>query len=117
MTKREEDDGKRGSREAYFDLISYRKIALEKWDLFGSLLGYGSSGNKEKKTKWLITVNEKRNLVAHPTSGMSLSLEELAELESYEGWLKTSIAGASQPIPGQPVESDEEEPEATESAV
>jgi DGQHR domain-containing protein len=116
MAKHEEDDGKRGSREAYFDLISYRKIALEKWDLFGPLLGYGSTGNKEKKTKWLITVNEKRNLVAHPTSGVSLSVEELAELESYESWLKSSIAGTVQPISAQPGESDEEEIEARVSA-
>jgi hypothetical protein len=39
----------------------------------------------------------------------------LAELEACEAWLRTSIAGASQTIPGQPVDGGEEESEAAES--
>ena len=92
----EGDDGKRGSKEAYFELIDYRRIALEKWDIFGPILGYGASGNKEKKTKWMATVNDNRNIVSHPSSGVALSLEVLSELEKYDKWLTDSIAGAGQ---------------------
>lgn len=99
----ESDDGKRGSKEAYFELIDYRRIGLERWDLFGPLLGYGTSGNKEKRTKWIVTVNEKRNIVSHPSSGIALTLEELAELESFDAWLKNSISGATPGTEGEPV--------------
>lgn len=92
----EGDDGKRGSKEAYFELMDYRRIAVEKWELFGPMLGYGKNGNKEKRTKWMVTINEKRNIVSHPSSGIALSLEELAELEEYDRWLVGSIEGASQ---------------------
>ena len=91
----EGDDGKRGSKEAYFELIDYRRIALDKWEIFGTILGYGSSGSKEKKTKWMVDVNDKRNIVAHPSSGMAISLEELAELEEYDNWLSRSIGGTA----------------------
>ncbi len=91
----ESDDAKRGGKEAYFELIDYRKIVLEKWDLLGPVVGYGT-GNKDKKTKWIVTLNDKRNIVAHPSSGISLSLEELAELEGYENWLKGKISGTTQ---------------------
>ena len=35
----EDDNGKRGGREYYFDLIDYRKIATENWSLFEDLFG------------------------------------------------------------------------------
>ncbi|HQZ14357.1 MAG TPA: DGQHR domain-containing protein [Acidimicrobiia bacterium] len=104
-TRYENDDGKRGSKEAYFELIDYRKIALEKWDIFSQLLGYGSGGNKEKKTKWMVEVNEKRNIVSHPSSGIALSLEELAELEAYENWLKNQVGGSMNGQDAEPEES------------
>lgn len=83
----EQDDGKRGGREFYFDLIDYRKIATDHWDLFESLLAYGKAGGKEKKTQWLVTVNESRKVVAHASSGKTLTLEELETLQSIEQWL------------------------------
>ena len=92
----ESDDGKRGSKEAYFELMDYRRISIEKWEIFGPILGYGKGGNKEKRTKWMVTVNDKRNIVSHPSSGVALTLEDLAELESYEQWLAASIEGATQ---------------------
>lgn len=94
-TRFENDDGKRGSKESYFELMDYRRIALEKWEIFGPLLGYGSSGNKEKKTSWMVTVNDKRNIVSHPSSGVALSLEELAQLEELDAWLSRQIEMAS----------------------
>lgn len=86
----ESDDNKRGSTEAYFELIDYRRIALHQWSIFEPLLGYGKSGNKEKRTKWLVEVNDKRNIVSHPSSGISLTLEQLAVLEEYDAWLQSS---------------------------
>lgn len=101
----ESDDGKRGSKEAYFELLDYRRIALDRWDLFGSILGYGESGNKEKKTKWMATLNEKRNIVSHPSASIALTLEELAELEQFEQWLNRSIEGTGKEE-SSPVEED-----------
>jgi hypothetical protein len=80
---------------------------LEKWEIFGSIVGYGTTGNKDKKTKWIVTVNEKRNLVSHPSSGVALSLEELADLEGYEAWFRQKIVGSAQA--GGPTDSNEEE--------
>lgn len=88
----EQDDGKRGGREFYFDLIDYRKISIEHWALFETLIAYGKSGNKEKRTQWMVTVNESRKVVAHASSGKTLSLEELETLQNIEQWLKGSIA-------------------------
>jgi DNA sulfur modification protein DndB len=88
----EQDDGKRGGREFYFDLIDYRKIATEHWNLFESLLAYGKAGSKDKKTQWLVTVNDSRKVVAHASSGKTLSMEELEVLQNIEKWLNKSIS-------------------------
>jgi DNA sulfur modification protein DndB len=85
----ENDDNKRGSREAYLDLIDYRTIALSQWSLFQQILGYGrKTESKDKQTKWMQEVNEMRNVVAHASSGVSLSVEKVAILDSYEQWLR-----------------------------
>lgn len=91
-TRFEEDDGKRGHRKYYFDLIDYRKIACDNWNLFEGLLGYGKASGKEKKTSWLTTVNDARKVVAHASSGKTLTLEELEKLQSIEEWLNSSVA-------------------------
>jgi DNA sulfur modification protein DndB len=84
----ENDDNKRGTREAYFNLMDYRKIVLENWTIFQNLLGYGKKNDsKDRQTKWMVEVNEKRNAIAHASSGVSLSIEELDELENYQAWL------------------------------
>jgi DNA sulfur modification protein DndB len=94
VTRREqEDNASRGSREAYFDLIDYRTIALENWAVFEPLLAFDTSGNKEKRTRWMVTVNEKRNIVAHASSGVTLTLEEVAELQGYENTLVEKTTG------------------------
>lgn len=89
----EDDNGKRGERWFYFDLIDYRKIAIENWTLFEDIFGYGKQSGKEKKTQWLASVNESRKIVAHASSGKTLSLEELEFLEIIETWLNASVRG------------------------
>lgn len=87
--RQENDDNKRGSREAYFDLIDYRNIALANWPLFQNLVGYGKKNDsKDKQTKWIVQVNEERNQVAHASSGVMLKMDSLIQLEEYEAWLK-----------------------------
>ncbi len=91
MQRFEDDDGQRGGREFYFDLVDYQKIAMQNWDLLGPLLGYGAGG-KEKRLKWLDFVNARRNMLAHVSSGKTLSIEDLAQLELYETWLKQNLS-------------------------
>jgi DGQHR domain-containing protein len=90
MQKYEEDDRQRGGYECYFDLIDYPKIAAHRWELFQPILGYGTGG-KEKQLSWLNFINLKRNIVAHPSSGKTLTIDELNQLEEYTAWLTQKI--------------------------
>ncbi len=87
----ENDDGKRGSKEYYFDLIDYKKIAMENWQVFEPLLAYGKQGNKDIKTSWLDFVNEKRNLLYHSSSGVNVSIDVLNQLQNYQEWLSNRM--------------------------
>lgn len=80
----ERDDNKRQSREAYFDLIDYRTIVQGQWSLFQGLMGFGNKSGKEKQTKWLVDLNEMRRIVAHSSSGVTLTVEQLDELQEME---------------------------------
>lgn len=101
----EEEGGVRGGKEHYFDLIDYAKIALQNWQLFESILAYGKTGSKDRRLSWLNFVNEKRKIVAHPSSAVTLTLDELGQLEEYEKWLEGQI---SLPIAEEgPVSADE----------
>lgn len=93
----EEDDGKRGGKEYYFDLIDYRSIAQDKWELFEPLLAQGKPGtSKEKRTGWMNEVNGTRRVVAHASAGVSISIEELEQLEQHDTWLTNKINGATE---------------------
>jgi hypothetical protein len=85
--KYEEDDHQRGGYEFYFDLIDYQKIALHNWQQFQPILGNGTGG-KDKQLSWINFVNLKRNIVSHASSGKTLTVEELQQLEQYADWLK-----------------------------
>lgn len=101
MKLAENDDNKRGNKEAYFNLIDYRKIALENWTLFQNILGYGKKNDsKDRQTKWMVDVNDKRNAIAHASSGVMLSIEELQELISYSTWLSQRYSYNSDDITG-----------------
>jgi len=92
--RHEDDDGKRGGKEYYFDLIDYRTIITQNWDVFGALLGYGKPNiSKDKRSSWINEVNEVRKVVSHVTAGRVVSLEELAQLELYDAWLAEQIVG------------------------
>ena len=77
-----ENDGKRGSREAYLDLIDYRSIICypENWDHFKSRFAEPGAGGKEKSTKWLVELNEVRRVTSHPTSEVVVSDDQLSQL-------------------------------------
>jgi DNA sulfur modification protein DndB len=89
-----EEGGKKGGREESFDLIDYREIISHNWELLGNLLGRGSGGNKDAKTKWLVEVNELRKPVMHASKGVSIPITEdqLTKLEEIEEWLRLQIA-------------------------
>jgi DNA sulfur modification protein DndB len=89
----EEDDGHRGAEECYFDLIEYRTIITENWDIFEELFAYGDQGNKDKRTAWIVEVNNIRKVVMHASSGVNIESEQLRQLEEYEEWLKRKIEG------------------------
>lgn len=90
----EEGDGKRGGKEFYFNLIDYRNIIMHNWDLLQPLFSFGKkNASKEKGTSWLNTLNERRNVVAHASSAVTLSFDELEELEEIDRWLKSSLSG------------------------
>lgn len=77
--RHEDDDGRRGGREYYFDLIDYRAIAQEHWSQFEPLLAQGKSNiSKDKRTAWMIEVNDMRKVVSHATAGKHISVEQLA---------------------------------------
>lgn len=107
----ENDDNKRGARETYLDLIDYRTIALSQWQLFQQILGHGKkSESKDRQTKWLQEVNEMRNVVAHASSGVSLSVEQVTTLGNYEQWLRQkAVFEDGDPDAADPNDNDDEQ--------
>jgi DNA sulfur modification protein DndB len=105
VTKAENDDNRRRSREAYFELIDYRTIILSQWPLFQTLLGIGKkTDSKDRQTKWLVDLNDMRRIVAHSSSGISLSMEQVNELQVFESTLSNrsaSIGGELGDIAGE----------------
>lgn len=89
-----EDKNSRGSGSAYFMLIHYRSIITENWPLFQSLFGRGKGNlSKDRRTEWLVKVNEIRHIADHPSSQAAVSFEELAELKEYQEWLHARVSG------------------------
>jgi DNA sulfur modification protein DndB len=95
--RRNEEAGKTGEREQNFDLIDYRPIILDNWELFEGTLARGK-GNKDTRTKWIVEVNELRKPVMHASRGQSLPIteEQVAFLEEIQGWLRTQVEEQSQ---------------------
>lgn len=83
----EEDKNKRGGREYYFDLIDYKKIILDNWQLFEETFSFGKGG-KEKRLEWLDQINEIRKIVAHASSGKTVKIEDYSKINEYHQWIK-----------------------------
>lgn len=83
----EEEQGK-GSKESYLDLIDFRVIAMNNWNLFGEMVAFEKSGNKEKRTQWIVRLNDMRKIVMHPAKQQVLTWDQLADLQRYDGWLR-----------------------------
>lgn|GEM_PF-545877 len=90
----EEDNHSRGKPWNYFNLIDYRKIALANWRIFQNILGY-SKGSKDRRTSWMKDVNDIRNSLSHASSGVSVSINQLTQLQEYRDWLTSSISDGS----------------------
>jgi DGQHR domain-containing protein len=88
----EEDQGSRGGREYYFDLIHYREIARKNWQLLRPHLGFGrANDSRDKQTSWIAEVNQRRREVMHVSSGINITLEQLDTLESYRNTLVSKM--------------------------
>jgi len=83
----EREKGKTGGREQNFDLIDYKSIVLQNWDFFQGILGSEQTGGKEKRTHWMLRVNEIRKPAMHASRGAGVSFPELEELKGYQSWL------------------------------
>jgi DGQHR domain-containing protein len=91
--RREDDGGQRGGAERYFDLIDYRTIIQANWLMFQDLFGYGKANlSKDRRTQWIVDLNERRRVVMHASSGQYVSVPQLAELEQYGAWLAAQLA-------------------------
>lgn len=87
-----EEGGKKGGRSENFDLIDYKEIIYDKWELFKPTFGKSKS-SKETSTKWIVEVNDIRKAVMHASKGVSLPIteEQLAILRQHHDWLLTQI--------------------------
>jgi DNA sulfur modification protein DndB len=82
-------------RESKFMLIDYRDVAVANWPLFGPVLGMKPSkgaASKEKQTAWVVTLNEIRNVAAHPERGF-VTMEQLDFVRKVERWLSDKLVG------------------------
>jgi DNA sulfur modification protein DndB len=87
-----DDQGKKGGKEQNFDLIDYRVVITNNWDVFQSTFGRGK-GNKEARTKWIADVNELRKTVMHASKGIHLPIteEQLSLLRELSEWLDAQV--------------------------
>jgi DNA sulfur modification protein DndB len=84
-----------GGKENYLNFIDYKEIIGKNWDVFSNIFGRGkANAKKEVRLAWLQKVNDLRNIVAHSSSGRSVEIEQLRELEEYGEWLRKQIKNA-----------------------
>jgi DNA sulfur modification protein DndB len=106
--RREDDKGERGGKENYFDLLDYFKIALEQWKMFEPLLALEKTGKKEQRLGWIEKLNKFRNGLFHPSSGVTLSIEDLSLIQSYERALYEKQSSSSS-VESENAESEDDE--------
>jgi len=88
VNERIDEERGAGEREDYFDLVDFRTIALKNWTIFKDLLAYTNKGNKEKKTDWIVKINDMRKIVMHPAKGRIINWQQLSSLREYDAWLQ-----------------------------
>jgi len=57
------------------------------------MLTIGKTGNKEKRTQWIVRLNDMRKIVMHPAKQQVLTWDELAELEQCDRWIRERGSG------------------------
>lgn len=66
--KRCEEEGNKLPKPAYLDLVHIKEILEKNWTIFeAALSAVGWSGGKKRALSWLVTFNETRRSVMHPT--------------------------------------------------
>ncbi len=60
----EKDNGKK-EKHQYLNLIDLHKIAFKNWDIFQKYYSFTKDGGKEKQLKWLVELNDIRNITHH----------------------------------------------------
>ena len=60
----EKGKGKK-EKEQYLKILDYQAIASKEWILFQEYFTISKKGNKEKKLKWLVKLNDIRNITHH----------------------------------------------------
>lgn len=65
--ERYEKEGRERKQETYIDLIDYKKIFEVNWTLFQNdiPLDLSSGDRKQDRTKWIIRINNIRNIISH----------------------------------------------------
>lgn len=88
VNERIDEEQGAGGREDYFDLIDFRAIALKNWQIFKDSLAYGAKGDKNKKTDWIVKINDMRKIIMHPAKGRVITWQQLSLLKQYKEWLE-----------------------------
>jgi DNA sulfur modification protein DndB len=105
-SRRNEDDGAKGGRENYFEILDFRRAILQNWDLFSGALAEGQ-GNKDQRTHWIEDLNEVRLLVMHASKGVQISFAQLDRLKEIDAWLEKALDESSTAVSATPVSKNE----------
>ena len=60
----EKDKGKK-EKHQYLNLIDLHTIAFKNWDIFQKYYSFTKDGGKAKQLKWLVELNDIRNITHH----------------------------------------------------
>ncbi|CAA6825844.1 MAG: Unknown protein [uncultured Thiotrichaceae bacterium] len=81
-------------RWAYLTLIDIKAIIEANWNLFSSAMEEVSSfQGKAKATRWIVEINEKRKLWAHPLKQrfVSIAPSDINKIKTYQAKLREAI--------------------------
>ena len=87
-----EHEGKR-KIEQCFNLLHYKKIIDNNWNIFKEIYSINEKGTqgKEKGLAWFDRVNNMRNIVSHVSANEFLTHENVSELKRYDQTIKERI--------------------------